>query len=96
MPHENIYSDDSLFAILEKGHRVPADELDVGGDHEIYRRQVRVSWTSKEFVEVGVGEWTAADGVLNIGVFCTLDRKGVNQLIRVLRRARDRAFGPDA
>lgn len=29
------------------------------------------------------------------GLYATLDREGINQLIRVLRRARDQAFGRD-
>jgi hypothetical protein len=30
------------------------------------------------------------------GLWSTLDREGINRLIRVLRRARDQAFGADA
>lgn len=29
------------------------------------------------------------------GMFCTLDRRGINDMIRYLRRARDQAFGRD-
>lgn len=36
------------------------------------------------------------NGTLFDGWYTTLDRAGINQLIRVLRRARDSAFGPDA
>lgn len=36
------------------------------------------------------------DGYTMTGWFATLDREGINRLIRVLRRARDAAFGADA
>ena len=50
--------------------------------------------------------WHRDDTVVHLGVrkedepetpmFAYLDRAGVNKLIRVLRRARDQAFGADA
>jgi hypothetical protein len=35
------------------------------------------------------------DGADSHGWFCDLDRRGINELIRHLRRARDQAFGRD-
>jgi hypothetical protein len=50
--------------------------------------------------------WNRDDTVVHLGVrkedepndtrYAYLDRAGVNKLIRVLRRARDQAFGADA
>jgi hypothetical protein len=50
-----------------------------------------------------VGKWLT-DGEIGVavlsarytGLWSTLDREGCNQLIRLLRRARDQAFGADA
>jgi hypothetical protein len=43
---------------------------------------------------VGV-EHTAAAIPVEYGWYVQLDRRGINELIRVLRRARDQAFGRD-
>lgn len=42
-----------------------------------------------------VGEMLEFEAVGHTGHYVQLDRKGINQLIRVLRRARDQAFGRD-
>lgn len=36
------------------------------------------------------------DGTGYLGVWATMDRAGINRLVRLLRRARDAAFGADA
>jgi hypothetical protein len=43
------------------------------------------------------GDWDIAPGAppRAFGVFVQLDRSGINQLIRHLRRARDHSFGKD-
>jgi hypothetical protein len=43
------------------------------------------------FDEVGRAVWNEVDG----GQWSDLDRAGINQLIRVLREARDSAYGRD-
>lgn len=42
-----------------------------------------------EPVELVAAEWQLC------GFYTTMDRRGINELIRVLRRARDQAFGRD-
>ena len=63
--------------------------------------KVEVQWVKDQYVQVGVAflpppsdptvksvEWD--------GKYTTLDRAEVNRLIRILRKARDQAFGADA
>lgn len=40
--------------------------------------------------------WNDAESELARGIWSTMDRPGINRLIRSLRKARDQAFGPDA
>jgi hypothetical protein len=42
-----------------------------------------------------VERWDEGTRELATGLFCTLDRRMINELIRMLRRARDQAFGRD-
>lgn len=57
---------------------------------------VKVGWQSAGGVQVGVtdGRFTI-DGEVHDSVWSHLDRRGCNDLIRHLRRARDAAFGVD-
>lgn len=41
------------------------------------------------------GKYEPVDTIEDHGWFVSLDRHGINDLIRVLRRARDQAFGKD-
>lgn len=58
---------------------------------------LKVGWDHLGSVQVGI----AAPGTLKLGdqhfdsLWSTLDRQGCNDLIRLLRRARDAAFGRD-
>ena len=54
---------------------------------------VKVGWDHIGNVQVGVDETPGRVG--ESGLWSTLDRKGCNDLIRVLRRARDASFGRD-
>lgn len=61
--------------------------------------RTRVSW-SKEAGNVQIATTAPDDWKLNPtpegnGWFCNLDRSGLNRLIRILRQARDDAFGKD-
>jgi hypothetical protein len=65
--------------------------------------EVQVGWRRAPIgdVQVGVTNDTSPltwpdTGAPFPGWFASLDRDGVNRLIRVLRRARDAAFGADA
>lgn len=39
--------------------------------------------------------WGNVEGIEDVGWFVQLDRPGINRLIRLLRQARDQAFGRD-
>ena len=64
---------------------------------------VKVGWDQHGSVQVGVGgphefQFTSLpEGVSSSysDLWATMDRKGINDLIRHLRRARDAAFGRD-
>lgn len=59
-----------------------------------------VSWSREaEYVQLGTvnpDENATTEDCITNGWFVTLDRVQINRLIRVLRRARDQAFGADA
>lgn len=66
----------------------------------------KVGWHPQGNVQIGVsaaGEFTfntPTPGAVSVSgpysdLWVSLDRKGVNDLIRILRRARDAAFGKD-
>lgn len=68
--------------------------------------QVKVGWEREQHVQLGVcgpieiefrqplPEGVSVAGPYD-GLWLTLDRRGINDLIRHLRRARDAAFGRD-
>jgi hypothetical protein len=56
--------------------------------------RVRVGW-NRECGDVQIATVDEADGNDGSGFFVDLDRHGINSLIRILRRARDAAFGRD-
>ncbi len=63
--------------------------------------RVEVSWFAGRSVDVGVACLADPDpelpsGIFNQATFVHLGRDGINRLIRVLRRARDAAYGADA
>jgi hypothetical protein len=54
--------------------------------------RIQVGWSKEaEYVQVVTND----GGSENAGQFVTLDRDGINKAIRMLRRARDQAFGRD-
>lgn len=57
---------------------------------------LKVGWQAARGVQVGVtdGRFTI-DGEVFDSVWTSLDRQGCNDLIRLLRKARDSAFGSD-
>jgi len=65
---------------------------------------VKVGWERDKHVQVGVAgphefqfvEPLGEGITVASGLWATLDRQGINSLIRHLRRARDAAFGQDA
>ena len=57
--------------------------------------QVDVLWGRENGIQVATVDPDAMLGSPESGLFVDLDRGGVNELIRHLRRARDQAFGRD-
>ena len=64
---------------------------------EVRQGLVQVGWQSEqEFVQVATMSRHPVTKETNVeGFFVSLDRRGINDLIRYLRRARDSAFGRD-
>lgn len=82
--------------ITTASSRERADRL--GGDREA----VRVGWGREGWVQIASvlmqqieGSTSPTEARVDQGQFVDLDRESVNNLIRVLRRARDQAFGKD-
>lgn len=70
------------------------------GTNENPEPTVHVGWTREaSHVEIATrmpkGIQLPCDDVVENGWYATLDRNGINQLIRALRKARDQAFGKD-
>lgn len=88
MPKEKINHPDEPFSVEVNWHRdashvqIASTTRPIDGDTPLPLAKLVESWDddTKE---------------LATGLFCTLDRYRVNELIRVLRRARDQAFGKD-
>lgn len=97
MPKEIAFSGDSEFIQLPDGSEVPVTEDLLGKGHSLLRRGAVVRWTRDHMlVELGVAKLELATHAEADPHYMTLDRNGVNRLIRSLRRARDQAFGADA
>lgn len=99
MPKEITYTSDGPFLAMPDGNEYPsggeANQLaETGG--KWYQRGVHVGWTKGRFVEIGAARFDPSRELPSDGVFMTLDRDGVNRLIRSLRKARDAAYGSDA
>jgi len=82
MPKEHIITKDDRRLQQERGGPVPA---------------VRIGWQRGCAVQIDTvyldgGEWANQQPE---GQFVNLDRQAINQLIQVLRRARDQAYGKD-
>ncbi len=57
--------------------------------------RVQVGWGDNDYVQVATVNPDAAIGSMESGLYVDLDRTGINDLIRLLRKARDRAYGRD-
>lgn len=56
---------------------------------------VEVGWGRDSFVQIGSVDQSREQYSPERGYFIDLDRQSINRLIRVLRRARDQAYGAD-
>jgi hypothetical protein len=58
--------------------------------------QAQILWgRDQQHVQVATTKVTQASGAVDEGIYVDLDRTGINNMIRVLRRARDQAYGRD-
>lgn len=105
MPKEITYTADPSFLKMPDGNEFgegspdadAALKTDSGGKWQ--RRGVHVGWVKNgkgNTIEIGVAEFDPSREQPTHGAFLNLDREGVNQLIRSLRKARDQALGADA
>lgn len=97
MPKELIYSPEALGATLHDGTSNQAPDL-YPVEH------LAVGWSKDRGVQVGITAGPAATIRIDEGttggetesLWLNLSRDRINDLIRILRRARDGAYGPDA
>ena len=100
MPKEITYTDAPAFLAMPDGNEFPegSPEADRAVNHggKWRRRGAHVGWVKGRSVEIGVASFDPSREMPNDGVFMSLDRDGINRLIRTLRKARDAAYGSDA
>lgn len=98
MPKQVIYSDRSIFALDRDENEIPVGESGVDGPVKgpYFQDGVHIGWSKGQDVEIGVARYETSQEVTEKGFFTTVDRAGINRIIRALRQARDDAFGKDA
>lgn len=98
MPKQIIYSDTPAYVRDDEGNETPVNRegsTDGPLPGPVLQRGVHVGWSRDQYVEVGVAEFTPSTEGHTDGMFLSLSRQGVNDLIKALRRGRDAAFGRD-
>lgn len=100
MPKEITYAEDATFLLMPNGDEISEHDFDPAKAEEFEggkwrRRGVQVGWMRDRHVEIGAASFDPSREMPKDGVFMTLNRDGVNRLIRSLRKARDSAFGRD-
>lgn len=71
------------------------DEATVAVEETLPAYRVAVGWGTNDYVQIASVDPSAEPYSLAAGLWVDLDRKGINDLIRLLRKARDRAYGRD-
>jgi hypothetical protein len=103
MPKENVYVE-KAFVRMKDGNEYYVDSPEatralaadpVIGVDKTLQRMVHVGWSRGGWVELATVQREAAEHTLDAGMFVTMSRSEINDLIRLLRRARDQAFGKD-
>lgn len=102
MPKEITYTSDGAYLAMPDGNEYPegspeserAITKEAGG--KWFQRGIHVGWVKGRFVEIGAASFDPSRELPTNGVFMSLDRDGINRLIRSLRKARDQAYGADA
>lgn len=86
MPKELITGDNPFSTPVTSDDRTPHVECGV-----------QVTWGREaSYVQVATGQVPSTGFATESAFFTSLNRHGINNLIRVLRKARDQAFGADA
>ena len=95
MPKESV-AGGVEFADTEDGE-IDLDNLKPGSTAPIYQRRIITRWSRDGgYTEVGVAKVNVSDGTERDPHYLILTRDAINQQIRILRKARDQAFGADA
>lgn len=87
MPKEFVHDDGGMFSVQVNWGR-DSSHVQIATVIDPHDEKV------KNLSEL-ISTWDDETCELSTGLFSTLDRYKINQLIRVLRRARDQAFGKD-
>lgn len=65
----------------------------ISSDPKVFN--VNVGWSLGGEVQVATVDDAQPMGTVESGLYVTLDRDGINKLIKALRKARDQAYGKD-
>lgn len=99
MPKELTYSNHSSFLLMPDGNEIPEGDAteEQLRESKYYRRGVQVGWVKGlGNVEIGAASFDPSREMPTDGVFMSLDRDGLNRLIRSLQKAGRESFGTDA
>lgn len=99
MPKETVEGAHGSFAIIE-GNEVGLDDIPMDNAEPLkfYERRMITRWARESgYVELGVAkvEITTEDEEVDAH-YVLLTRDAINRQIRIMRKARDQAFGADA
>lgn len=100
MPKEITYTNDPAFLLVgQNEYSEGSDEANkyIGtGEGKWLQRGIHIGWVKGKSVEIGAASFDPSHERPSDGVFMSLDRDGINRLIKSLRKARDQAYGADA
>lgn len=98
MPKEITYSDQPEYIVLDDGSEFSPVTGPMTLPGPVFRRAAIVGWSKESgFVEIGINslEISTQNGSHGTGMYASFDRAGINRLIKILRKARDDAYGRD-
>lgn len=100
MPKEIVKDSSGVYLKTDDGNEYQAGsekakELEKKGVGKYRQRGVHVGWAKHQYVEIGVTEFNVSNEEYTLGQFVTLDRAGLNRLIKNLKRAGKQVFGED-
>lgn len=100
MPKEIVKDDGGIYLKTADGNEYKAGSkeakaLEKKGVGKYRQRGVHVGWAKQQYVEIGVAEFNISNEEPTDGHFVTVDRAGLNRLIKSLKRAGRQVFGED-